>query len=1096
MGPRLRGDDNAESKRRVERPAVLISFQSSKSASAGKYEALRSSTVLPNRLSIPPAVVKYNGTSKGGTMKYFDVLVVIPLEEELIEFTKVFKTTDDHSTATDFRYGFKFPDSNISGLVVQQDEPGKRSAGRTVRSALTDFDAGLVVCLGIAGAMSNDMRLGDVCYTGDVIDVLENNKASNTPDGALEFEFSPDHFSTAREITAALNFMRTREDLRPSYLRWQEQQERMVRRSLGIPVIGRDGKEEELGAPKSKNGTIVCGPVSKSAALNKRLLGIDRKILAIETESGGIFEESDLRKIPALSIRGISDYADHTKNELEKVTGGRVRQIAACNAATFLAAQSENKYFLEIILNARTSHLNEPRPSGLQHRGAADVSVAVREIGQQIDAKLRELSPEYKLQPKGYRLPVPRIRSLEVNAGFGGPAPADPIEVRDALQNKNIVLLVIPRTYPDNSLPWILADDLLASEIGGKQTIPMVISGEDIKPPKGTLENIVSDALGIDILRQTDVQPVYIVEGIPFGSKSRASYIIDQVKEHPGAKFIFITRGDASLVKEDEFVGKLAAEVFSITQVSFREIAFFIQKNFEMTVPESEVIALRLRNTFKRFDLSAHPTYFAGIPRETLSALLQANRRSELIQLAVDGFLTFVVATDRADVALSRTTRSRFLRKLALAVNVEKKAFTQAELVEFTKSFSTQYDFDIDPLEFIHSFVERGILHFESDVVRFTLPFIEAYLLAVELKGDPSVANVYFQIEGQAFDFPTFDLYAEMGASSEFVSAIFDLLSKKLDYLRSARNAEHILLTDQVRPALLAQPDRVKALQDRINRAVEDVRKNRDDKERKQRLLDIADRIRETAAEQSGKGGRKEGANENERTDRLSAVLQVWSIGALLLGAGAEHLEAAPKQRLSKVLIEIAALAMDEWTQINSAVDFDEIKKTLTTTESIEKFIGDDTAAVTLDEARRTITGLVDILQYSFLGEPFRRIINHLCEHARLKVLAPSVEKSHVEGEVERVVFGAWLADIDGKRGGVALRDAIKTLPPAPFLRIILATHFLSRVYWSHWKQEDRLMLLDAAAELLKPINILVNKPKIKREVEKVPAKTELEDDD
>jgi hypothetical protein len=71
--------------------------------------------------------------------------------------------------------------------------------------------------------------------------------------------------------------------------------------------------------------------------------------------------------------------------------------------------------------------------------------------------------------------------------------------------------------------------------------------------------------------------------------------------------------------------------VFQLSGVSFLEIAHFVQKNFGMTGSEAEVIALRLRDTFRSFDLSAHPTHFAGISRGIVSALLQANRRAELI---------------------------------------------------------------------------------------------------------------------------------------------------------------------------------------------------------------------------------------------------------------------------------------------------------------------------------------------------------------------------------------------------------------------------------------------------------------------------------
>src|SRR5690606_18588410 len=141
-------------------------------------------------------------------------------------------------------------------------------------------------------------------------------------------------------------------------------------------------------------------------------------------------------------------------------------------------------------------------------------------------------------------------------------------------------------------------------------------------------------------------------------------------EKYQDAKCVFIARGDDALVGESTFTTRSAATHYDSCSISFLEIAHFIQKNFGMSGGDSEVVAKRLRDTFNQFRLDAHPTYFAGIPRETLSALLQANRRAELIQLAVDGFLTFIVAGDKADVSLGRTTRARFLRSLALELKL------------------------------------------------------------------------------------------------------------------------------------------------------------------------------------------------------------------------------------------------------------------------------------------------------------------------------------------------------------------------------------------------------------------------------------------
>ena len=127
------------------------------------------------------------------------------------------------------------------------------------------------------------------------------------------------------------------------------------------------------------------------------------------------------------------------------------------------------------------------------------------------------------------------------------------------------------------------------------------------------------------------------------------------------------------------------------------EISSFLQKNFEMPASASEVVAVRLRETFHRYALPAHPSYFADIPRNTLNALLQANRRAELIEIAVVGYLSFVVADDKEPISLSRTTREKFLSDLVFSMKVKQESFTEAQLTARAETFAKEFDFGISP---------------------------------------------------------------------------------------------------------------------------------------------------------------------------------------------------------------------------------------------------------------------------------------------------------------------------------------------------------------------------------------------------------------
>jgi hypothetical protein len=110
--------------------------------------------------------------------------------------------------------------------------------------------------------------------------------------------------------------------------------------------------------------------------------------------------------------------------------------------------------------------------------------------------------------------------------------------------------------------------------------------------------------------------------------------------------------------------------------------------------------------------------------------------------------------------------------------------------------------------------------------------------------------------------------------------------------------------------------------------------------------------------------------------------------------------------------------------------------------------------------------------------------MHFLSEQARHRVLSPSVEKAPVNGVFEKVLHGTWLIDIDPEKGRKPLREAMKALPRATFLRVTMVSHYLARVYWSHWKKEDRLALLDAAEDVLQPLAVEIDKAKLKRLIE------------
>lgn len=1029
-------------------------------------------------------------SDKRAEKQYFDIALVIPLEEELIPVMDRFPSVKNRSTGTVFCHVVDSGNPTIRMIVVQQQGMGKTHATNAANFLLDKYDIGLMICLGIAGSLSDDMRLASVCYSGRIADVLDNNKItdlekeSGDDPNETDTEFSPYHYETPDQFTQALGFARTQPDVRPAYVRWQNGREAAAQAKVPNEVLSPDGKAERLGKPDTFPGVIVCGMVSKSKVYNDKLRKIDRSVLAVETESGGVFAQAKYHgNVPAMSIRAISDYADKDKNRLEQASKGAVRELAATNAASFLHFQiNENPYFQSAIA-ARKSDGQTPLPLVPQK---ADPGILVRTlaaIGAEIDEALRKLSPEYKLQEKGYRLPMPRIRRTPEDDGTD--ITDAPMDVKAALARKDRIVLSLPRTYPDKSLPWVIASDLLIAELDDRQVVPIVVDGEAIRGKQSTFGSVV--AHDIDKLQaQEGARLVFIVENMPFAYKHRIETILDEVEKYSNAKCVFIARGDDALIGESTFASRSAATHYDSCSISFLEIAHFIQKNFGMSGGDSEVVAKRLRDTFNQFRLDAHPTYFAGIPRETLSALLQANRRAELIQLAVDGFLTFIVAGDKSDVSLGRTTRARFLRSLALEMRLEKRSFDQAALVAFTKEFAERHDFDINPLLFIRGFEDQGILHFESDRARISLPFIESYLLAVELTSKPNEAERYFVINND-FDFATFDLYAEIGASPAMFMRVCQALEGSIDELRNRNPGENILLSEEISPATIRRRDAAERLKKRLQNAVDAVKKGASNLQEKQDLLDLQDRVREEAGRQ--RVSKDETADESwsERTAPLNRMGMNWTVATVLLGAGAEHLEAGDKRKLSALLVEGAAVFMDEWSRVQSEIDFDALKAAITTDEALAGMPGPDD----IEEKRKFVAGLIDIFEYTAMADPVRKIMTFLCEQARQRVLSPSVDAAEVEGLMEGLIKGTWLLDIDPERGRRPLREAMKDLPRATFLRMTLVSHYMTRMYWAHGKADDKLALLNAADEMLKPLEIDLDKARLKRLIESEKRKTD-----
>lgn len=539
---------------------------------------------------------------------------------------------------------------------------------------------------------------------------------------------------------------------------------------------------------------IACGPVSADKRFNEKLRGIHRKVSAIETESGGVFSELG-RKVPAIAIRGISDLADDKKASLEATTSGSARRVAMHNACELLELQLRHARFLDVARRARAQKTE-------QQGEFFGPGVPARSIVATLDAlicqRLRELSVDFKNRPEGFYLPLPRLRKVLYPDDIGGRELDDPQNLIDILKSQDRIFLHLPRTFPTQSLGWALAYSLIRQQLPDPILLPIHVEGSAVRPPKAGLAHAVPGDIRGEAFGPEYTQ-VFVIEGVDFSSKTRIAFLTEEIQKC-GGKVLVISRDEESVAKVDAFIGENSFEEFVVSTISFSETEFFLEKTFEMPSHEAEIVAMRLDDTFRRFRLDAHPTYFAGLSEDTLAALINANKRAELIQLAVDGLLSLIVAADRANINLSRTTRERFLKTLVVE-QVKKGFIEEPELYQIAHKFLAEYKFNVTAMEFIGPLLTGGIIHFVGGHMRFSHPYLESYLLAQALRQDRTFALSYFSAAKQ-FNYYAFDLYAEMGPDPEVIERIILFADEALERAGASYPDEHVFLSKEKLAAL------------------------------------------------------------------------------------------------------------------------------------------------------------------------------------------------------------------------------------------------------------------------------------------------------
>ena len=204
-------------------------------------------------------------------------------------------------------------------------------------SLIRDWKPATMCLIGISGRISKDVRAGDVVVATHVRDYLDNVGSQETAGGNWELVHAGTEFeTTAKYVRQAMQLAGAGKIKFPSLELSVNDRQLLVDRDV------------TRAAPQVVYGPIAAGSVlSKSESFVAEVLKANRKLIAIDMESDGVIStlwESgcDAKR---LFLRGISDFANSGKAELDKIGGGALRRYAARNAIGVFLAFAEAGYF-------------------------------------------------------------------------------------------------------------------------------------------------------------------------------------------------------------------------------------------------------------------------------------------------------------------------------------------------------------------------------------------------------------------------------------------------------------------------------------------------------------------------------------------------------------------------------------------------------------------------------------------------------------------------------------------------------------------------------------------------------------------------------
>lgn len=1002
-----------------------------------------------------------SGAGVANTMKNIDAVIYTPLEEEFSALRVRFKPTLNIDGDNYTGYEGVGPEGKTVAVVLGFDW-GNDQANLVMTEILGRYIPKMAICIGIGGGITKDAKLGDVFYSSHVLDLTQRMKFEKDKKGINRTRYDPDPYESSANLKKVLDRSRLSSVGLSTYKKWVSDCE-LVNQGL---LAGHNTKN--LGHPSSYFVTPT-GKAGKIASTNAVLAdenavedvrACGRKMVCVDTEGAGFARACATQGLRQhVVIRGISDMADETKKIAEEEFKNVFRLIAASNAVLFLYNN-----FVAMLKNIKTES------PGFTPTATTNVSadvLAIEANEKDIKEELTRRSVAFKMIEQDHRMPVPRIRNNEPNLdNTGGKKSMPEQEIEDALDQNNRILIKLPKHYPDTALPWLFANLLTEPNSGGLYPIPVCIKWSDYGPPRNTLDAHLEEKGLLFAKNNSSYRIIFVVLDALIGLKNKPQFLAKDFETYNNADIIlFHDRNEVGNL-EDEMSRNFQTKTYGVEGISFSSITNYVKANFGMSMDESEALAIRLVSTFNNFRIKVHPTYLASIQKDTVLSFIEANQRGELIELAVAGLLSLLVADDKAKVVLRRGTRERFLSRLAVSIYSDKEKYDESQINSYVASYAKEMGFDIEPKQFIKSFVDNGILSYEGGYVEISVPVIRSYMLAKGLASQGMKGMQYFDLSSNPLDISTFDLYCEFNDDKNVYDIVEVELDKAIKFFSDKISTYSDTIVDgQFRSHLLAKSANMAKFSEDISRIADDLVTATNLVSEKQAKLDVQLGIAQSEAAKS-----VDLSDSNKFKDEHASVV-CYMAAAIMLGSAAEKMTDEVKLSIISKLMRLSSLISTDLLTVYSRLDVDStIKEVMSQVEENKTVIFDTPEARA--EFRDFVELNVGMWQLDLASYPLGWLLSVLCESGRTNVLLSPIERAKANDKLEEFFQAIWAFDLDPVAKRRLPKELSKRLGHSPFLRTLFGMTMVNRSYWYHHGRPRKEAVARGIDEVLKTLSL------------------------